>query len=181
MEYLDENPIDEVYRIRLQNLKEYGGMKGYNEYLRKNKEKFVKMGFRFVNKEEVFAVLSENVDNQAMVNSIAQAKIIHSDFALDDRVSYFDSLHQLESSSQTYLAQDYPGRIAAQWQGLSGEIGPSIQESVATIQQSGEAMAQGAEQQAGKTSAAVLGAQKSTARAQVQQARQACGWPRSAV
>jgi hypothetical protein len=53
MEYLDENPIDEVYRIRLQNLKEYGGMKGYNEYLRKNKQKFAEMGFRFINKDDV--------------------------------------------------------------------------------------------------------------------------------
>jgi hypothetical protein len=33
MDYIDENPTDEVYRIRLALLEEYGGLQGYFRHL----------------------------------------------------------------------------------------------------------------------------------------------------
>jgi len=46
MNYIDENPIDEVYRIRMELLKEYGGIEGYSKHLDEVRPKWEAMGFR---------------------------------------------------------------------------------------------------------------------------------------
>jgi len=46
MNYIDENPIDEVYRIRMELLNEYGGIEGYSKHLDEVRPKWEAMGFR---------------------------------------------------------------------------------------------------------------------------------------
>jgi len=46
MDYIDENPIDEVYRIRMELLNEYGGIEGYSKHLEEVRPKWEAMGFR---------------------------------------------------------------------------------------------------------------------------------------
>jgi len=48
MDYIDENPIDEVYRIRLALLEEYGGLQGYFRHLDEVRPKWEAMGFRCI-------------------------------------------------------------------------------------------------------------------------------------
>jgi len=42
-----DDPIDEVYRVRLALLEEHGGIEGYHAYLRETGPKWEAMGFRF--------------------------------------------------------------------------------------------------------------------------------------
>jgi hypothetical protein len=46
MNYIDENPIDEVYRIRVELLNEYGGIEGYSKHLDEVRPKWEAMVFR---------------------------------------------------------------------------------------------------------------------------------------
>jgi hypothetical protein len=48
MDYIDEHPIDEVYRIRLALLEEYGGLQGYFRHLDEVRPKWEAMGFRCI-------------------------------------------------------------------------------------------------------------------------------------
>jgi hypothetical protein len=53
MKYVeDENPIEEIYRIREAILKEHGGVKEYHKYLRDTQHKVEEAGFHFVNLKE---------------------------------------------------------------------------------------------------------------------------------
>jgi len=42
-----DDPIDEVYRVRLALLEEHGGIEGYHAYLRETGPKWEAMGFHF--------------------------------------------------------------------------------------------------------------------------------------
>jgi len=41
-----DDPVDEVYRIRLALLEEYGGIEGYHAHLREVRPEWEAMGFR---------------------------------------------------------------------------------------------------------------------------------------
>jgi hypothetical protein len=46
-----DDPVDEVYRIRLALLEEYGGIEGYLAHLREVRPKWEAMGFRFIERK----------------------------------------------------------------------------------------------------------------------------------
>ncbi|MCL2208138.1 MAG: hypothetical protein FWB90_08640 [Fibromonadales bacterium] len=47
-----DDPIEEVYRIRLALLEEHGGIDGYHAYLRETSPKWEAMGFRTVEEKK---------------------------------------------------------------------------------------------------------------------------------
>jgi len=55
MNYIDENPIDEVYRIRMELLEEYGGIEGYSKHLDEVRPKWEAMGFRRIEETSTLA------------------------------------------------------------------------------------------------------------------------------
>jgi len=48
MKHIEEDPIDEVYRIRMELLEEFGGIRGYFKHLDEMRPKWEAMGFKYV-------------------------------------------------------------------------------------------------------------------------------------
>jgi len=61
MDYLDENPIDEVYRIRERLMSKYGSVKNYHKYLRESRPQLEKAGARFLTESEFQELKSRNL------------------------------------------------------------------------------------------------------------------------
>ena len=56
MNYLDEDLVAEVHRVRAELLEEYGGIKGYLKHLNEDRPRLEKEGWRFITAEELAAL-----------------------------------------------------------------------------------------------------------------------------
>ena len=61
MGYIDENPIDEVYRIRENLMNKFGSVKNYHKYLRESRPQLEKAGAHFLTESEFQALKSRNI------------------------------------------------------------------------------------------------------------------------
>jgi hypothetical protein len=56
MKYLDEDPVEEVHRIRAELLEKYGGMEGYMKHLDDDLPRLIAEGWKFLTPEEMAAL-----------------------------------------------------------------------------------------------------------------------------
>jgi hypothetical protein len=56
MKYLDEDPVEEVHRIRAELLEKYGGMKGLHKHMKEDRPRLIAEGWKFLTHEEVAAL-----------------------------------------------------------------------------------------------------------------------------
>jgi hypothetical protein len=52
MKYLDEDPVVEVHRIRVELLEEYGGIEGLHKHMAEDLPRLIKEGWKFLTPEE---------------------------------------------------------------------------------------------------------------------------------
>jgi hypothetical protein len=55
MNYLDEDPVAEIHRIRVGIMKEFGSFEAWGKYLDAERPRLIKEGWKFITPEEAAA------------------------------------------------------------------------------------------------------------------------------
>jgi hypothetical protein len=59
MKYFDEDPVEEVHRIRAEMLEEYGGIEGLHKHMQEELPRLIAEGWKFLTHEEAVALRNQ--------------------------------------------------------------------------------------------------------------------------